>query len=79
VGSQVLALRGEHDEPEYTLEAELLPVSMDPHVVERVRQLGFALPDRYNAHPVDEGTPTEMGTPDDDGTRETVSNTSSEE
>lgn len=77
--AQVLAVRSEDEEPEQTLEAELLPVSMDPDVVERCRQLGIELPQRYNAHPVDEGTPAEAGTPDDDGTREPMHNTSSEE
>ena len=78
LGAQVLAVRTDIEEPEQTLEAELLPVSMDPDVVERCRQLGIALPQRY-AHPVDEGTPAVAGTPDDDGTREPEQNTSSEE
>jgi len=77
-GAQVLAVRTA-EEPETTIDAELLPVDLDPVVVERCRQLGIELPQRYNAHPVDEGTPAEAGTPDDDGTREPDPNTSSEE
>jgi HK97 family phage prohead protease len=77
MGAQVLAVR--EAEPEVTIDAELLPVSMDPELVERCRQLGIELPQRYNAHPVEEGTPAGSGTPDDDGTREPMHNTSSEE
>ena len=76
--AQVLAVRTEDEEPVQTLEAELLPVALDPDVVERCRQLGIALPQRY-AHPVDEGTPAQAGTPDGDGTREPMQSTSSEE
>ena len=76
-GARVLAMR---EEPSQTLDAGLLPVDMDPELVERLRAKGMQLPDRYTkAHPVDEGTPPVGGTPDDDGTRQNQTNTSSEE
>lgn len=75
-GAQVLAVRGEDDEPEQTLDAVLLPAPIDPERVQRLRALGIQLPDRYQAHPEQPGTPPDGGTPD--GTRQTV-NTSSEE
>jgi HK97 family phage prohead protease len=59
-GAQVLAIR---EAPEEVLDEELLPVEMDPDVVERLRQLGIALPDRYQAHP-EVDTPAESGTSD---------------
>jgi HK97 family phage prohead protease len=62
-GAQVLAIR---EAPETTLDEELLPVDMDPELVERCRRLGVELPQRYTkAHPDDEtGTPADAGTPD---------------
>jgi HK97 family phage prohead protease len=79
-GAGVLALRDEDDEPEQILDAEFMPVDIDPERVERLRAQGIVLPDRYmKAHPVDEGTPAEAGTPDDDGTRQPEATTSSEE
>ncbi len=78
-GAGVLAVR-EQAEDEQILDAELLPAPIDPERVERLRAKGIVLPDRYNkAHPVDEGTPAQAGTPDDDGTRQSETNTSSEE
>ena len=61
----VLAVR---EEPHQIVDEELLPVDMDPELVQRLRAQGFALPDRYQAHPEDTGTPAPTGTPDD-GTR----------
>lgn len=77
-GAQVLAVRDEV-EPVQTLDAELMPVDMDPERVERLRALGVALPDRYQkAHPATADTPDLSGT-SDDGTRQAEENESSEE
>jgi len=74
-GAQVLAVR---EQTEQILDAGLLPVDLDPEVVERCRRLGLKLPQRYEAHPAETGTPAEAGTPGD-GTRQTDANKSSEE
>lgn len=73
VGAQVLAVRSaiEVDEAD-------LPVDMDPELVERCRRLGIALPQRYEAHPVDEGTPAATDTPDVAGTRQPTDMTTTE-
>jgi phage head maturation protease len=75
-GAQVLAIR------EATIvdaiDAELLPVEIDPERIARLRAQGIALPSRYQAHPDAMGTPASADTPDD-GTRPTPVNTSSEE
>jgi hypothetical protein len=73
-GARVLALR---EEPETTFDAALLPVDMAPDLIERCRQAGVKLPQRYQAHPDDTDTPAESGTPED-GTRHTDPTTSSE-
>jgi hypothetical protein len=75
-GADVLALRTEDEEEPQTLDARLLPTPMDPERVERLRALGIRLPDRYQAHPAD--TPDVSGT-SDDGTRQPIATTSSEE
>lgn len=72
-GAQVLAVREAQ-----TFDEELLPVDMDPELVERLRAIGVALPDRYQAHPEDEGTPAHPGTPELDGTRHANDNDNSE-
>lgn len=72
-GAQVLAIREAQ-----ILDEELLPVDLDPKLVERLRAQGLSLPDRYSAHPAETGTPATAGTPDD-GTRHTPITTSSEE
>lgn len=78
-GAQVLAVRGEDEEPEQTLDAGLLPVDIDPERVERLRALGIALPDRYTkAHPVETDTPASSGT-SEHGTRQTGEDTTSED
>jgi HK97 family phage prohead protease len=64
-GAQVLAVR---QPPHEIVDEALLPVDMDPELVERCRRLGIKLPHRYQAHPDDTGTPAETGTPVD-GTR----------
>lgn len=58
-GAQVLAIR---EAPEVTIDEELLPVDIDPEVVERCRRLGIALPQRYQTHPAQTDTPDESGT-----------------
>lgn len=73
-GAQVLAMR---EEPESTLSADVLPVDLDPRLVERCRRLGIAIPQRY-AHPAESDTPAEAGT-SADGTRESETNTDSTE
>lgn len=59
--AKVLAVR--EGQPEVIDEA-LLPVDLDPELVERCRRLGLALPQRYEAHP-DADTPAEAGTSDE--------------
>ena len=77
-GAQVLAVRNQDgDEQEITVDAALLPVSLDPEVVERCRRLGMKLPQRYEAHP-EPGTPDSSGTPDT-GTRPSTENTNEQE
>lgn len=72
-GARVLALR---EESEQIIDAALLPVDMDPDLVERCRQAGMTLPQRYEAHPDEDGHPRETGTPGD-GTRQPIGNQSS--
>jgi HK97 family phage prohead protease len=74
-GAQVLAVR---TPPEEIVDEALLPVDMDPELVERCRRLGIALPQRYEAHPDPTDTPAEAGT-SEDGTRQSSENTTSEE
>lgn len=64
-GAQVLAVRSakEFDEAH-------TPVDMNPELVERLRALGLALPDRYQVQPENEGTPAESGTPELSGTHQ---------
>ena len=52
------------------LAEELLPIAMDPELVERCRRLGLELPERYQAHPDETDTPAETGT-SEIGTRQT--------
>jgi hypothetical protein len=60
------------------LDEEYLPVPLNPELVERCRRLGIQLPQRYQAHPDEAGTPAETGTPED-GTRQTEANANSQE
>jgi HK97 family phage prohead protease len=57
--AKVLAIR---EQAQPIFDEALLPVEIDPELIERCRQLGIKLPQRY-AHPDTEGTPAE-GTPD---------------
>jgi len=59
-GAKVLAVR---EEAAVTLDADLLPVDIDPDLAERCRRLGIQFPQRYEAHPDTSGTPAESGTP----------------
>ena len=65
--ARVLAVR---EAPDVMFDEELLPVAMDPELVERCRRLGIELPQRYQAHPDKTDTPAETGT-SEDGTRHT--------
>jgi HK97 family phage prohead protease len=58
--AKVLAIR---EQAQPIFDEALLPVEIDPELIERCRQLGIRLPQRY-AHPDTEGTPAEAGTPD---------------
>lgn len=59
--AKVLAVR-EQPEPEVIWDEALMPVDIDPGIVERLRAQGIALPDRYTTHPVEADTPAETGT-----------------
>jgi HK97 family phage prohead protease len=74
-GAKVLAVR---EEAQKVIDQALLPVDIDPELVERCRRLGVALPQRYEAHPAETGTPAESGTPED-GTRPEMENTPTSE
>lgn len=77
-GAQVLAVREEITD-ETVIDEALLPVDMDPELVERLRAAGVVLPDRYiKAHPDQTDTPAEAGT-SEDGTRHAQANTESSE
>jgi uncharacterized protein len=71
----VLALR---EEAETIFDEELLPVAPNSELLERCRRLGIRLPQRYQAHPAENGHPGETGTPED-GTRQTENTPTSEE
>jgi HK97 family phage prohead protease len=71
-GAQVLAVR-----EEILFDEEMLPVELNPEVVERCRRLGIKLPQRYQAHPEETDTPDKSGT-SEDGTRQPQTNTSQE-
>jgi HK97 family phage prohead protease len=67
-GAKVLAVREDEPDEQVTIDAEFLPLELDPELVERCRQLGMKLPQRYEAHPDVTDTPAEPGT-SEDGTR----------
>ena len=67
-GARVLAVR---EEPVVMVwDEQLLPSQLSDEVVDRCRRLGIRLPQRYEAHPDNTGTPAETGTPDMLGTRQ---------
>jgi len=57
-GAQVLAVR----EQDIILDEEQLPVTMDPELIARCRELGIKLPQRYQGHPEETDTPADAGT-----------------
>lgn len=57
--AKVLAVRAEAE----IFDEALLPVDLDPELIERCRRLGIALPQRYKAHP-ETDTPAAAGTSD---------------
>jgi HK97 family phage prohead protease len=57
--AKVLAVREQADS---LVDEALLPVDIDPELVERCRRLGISLPQRYEAHPATTDTPAEAGT-----------------
>ena len=60
------------------LDEELLPVSIDPDLLERCRQFGIRMPQRYmKAHPAETDTSDTSDT-SEDGTRQTIGPSSSE-
>lgn len=59
------------------IDEQMLPVQPNPELIERCRRLGIKIPQRYEAHPEEEGTPAESGTPED-GTRQPSQDTTSE-
>ena len=75
-GAKVLAVREEADQR--IVDEALLPVDMDPKLVERLRAQGVELPSRYQAHPAETDTPADAGT-SEDGTRQSDDIDSSEE
>ena len=64
-GAKVLAMR---NEPEGLIDEQLLPVDLDPGLIQRLQAQGIELPSRYQAHPAETDTPADAGT-SDDGTR----------
>jgi HK97 family phage prohead protease len=71
--AKVLAVR------EAIIDEEMLPVDIDPELIERCRRLGLKVPQRYEAHPAS-GHPGEEPGTSGDGTRQTIGTpTSSEE
>jgi len=74
-GAQVLAVREQQANHEVEVEElpnELLTSPMDPELVERARELGIDLPERYQAQPAPD-TSTQVDTSESD-TRQTTGN-----
>lgn len=57
--ARVLALR---EEANLIVDEEILPVEMDPELIERCRRLGITIPQRYQTHPAPTDTPADAGT-----------------
>lgn len=74
----VTGLRSQEIESAVLMDEELLPVSLDPELAERCRRLGIRLPQRFEAHPAENGHPGETGTPED-GTRQSENTPTSED
>jgi HK97 family phage prohead protease len=67
------AIRSDEIAEDIILDESLLPITPDPEMIERCRQLGIKLPQRMMAHPDDTDTPAETGTPEN-GTRQDQAN-----
>ena len=66
----VLGLReGDEFADEVVFDEALLPIPLNPELVERCRRLGLTIPQRYEAHPAQTDTPEKSGT-SADGTRQ---------
>jgi len=66
----VLGLREEDDlAEEVVFDEDLLPIPLNPDLVERCRRVGLTIPQRYQAHPAETDTPAPSGT-SADGTRQ---------
>lgn len=68
--AKVLAVRGEVTE-EIVWDETLVPVELDPELIDRCRRLGIKLPQRYQAHPAEPDTSAESDT-SADGTRQST-------
>jgi HK97 family phage prohead protease len=77
-GAQVLAVRNAEDEREEIIDQALLPVDIDPELIERCRRLGISVPQRYLAHLAETDTSSDEDTSDGD-TRPSTEDESSEE
>lgn len=62
-GARVLAIREQNLNEDVVLDADILPVALDPELVARCERLGIELPAGLKAHPADPGTPAEADTP----------------
>lgn len=78
-GAQVLAVRSQDDEEETIIDESLMPVDIDPELIERCRRLGIAIPQRYEAHPAETDTPDDESGTSEDGTRQETEATTSED
>lgn len=77
-GAQVLAVREEVTD-EVVIDADLLPLDIDPELVQRLRAQGVALPGRYQAHPDTTDTPAPTGTSETAPAADSNANADSEE
>lgn len=78
LGAQVLAVREADEQEEVIWDQNLLPVDIDPELVERCQRLGIKIPQRYQAQPASTDTPADAGT-SDDGTRQSPETPESQE
>lgn len=69
--AKVLAVREEGVQEEVIWDEAILPIQLNPELVERCRRLGIKLPQRYQAHPEETDTSAESDTPAD-GTRQST-------
>ncbi len=76
-GAVLTGLRTDEFGDEIEIDPELLIVPVEQEKFARAQAVGVRLPERFEAHPVDAGTPAEPGTPED-GTRQADPTTSTE-